>query len=171
MLVSVEGTVKKSAAAISGEYEGCYSVVTLFFSQKSLTQNRPVCWSIVVKEKPTVGLPFFGGEGGLLSDHIPKAAKDISVRFFMPSFNFRYEVSVDCQSKKKPLQIIQTVSGNFLKLLRIIKYLTLTVLLLRGCKVLTEPLYVHRSIKYQHILMVIYYIYIFLNYKFLCGPG
>jgi len=39
-----------------------------------LDQNRPVRWSIIVKEKPTADSPFFGA---FPSDHIPKATKDV----------------------------------------------------------------------------------------------
>jgi len=39
-----------------------------------LDQNRPVCWSIVVKEKPIADYPFFGA---FPSDRIPKAIKDV----------------------------------------------------------------------------------------------
>jgi hypothetical protein len=59
-----------------------HSVVTLFFAEKSLEKNWPVCWSIVV-EKPTVGSPFFRA---FPSDRIPKATKDGSVHFFIHSF-------------------------------------------------------------------------------------
>jgi hypothetical protein len=48
-------------------------------------QNRPVCWSIVVKVKPSVGSPLFGA---FPSDRIPKALKDSNVRFFIHSNNF-----------------------------------------------------------------------------------
>jgi hypothetical protein len=48
-----------------------------------LDQNSPVCWSIVVKEKPTVDSPFFGA---FLSDRIPKATKDLNARSFINSF-------------------------------------------------------------------------------------
>jgi hypothetical protein len=40
----------------------------LFCAQTILDQNRPVCWSIVVKEKPTVASPFFEA---IPSDSIP----------------------------------------------------------------------------------------------------
>jgi hypothetical protein len=40
---------------------------------ETLDQNRPVCWSIVVKEKPTVGSAIFGA---VSSDRIPKATKN-----------------------------------------------------------------------------------------------
>jgi hypothetical protein len=43
----------------SGGCKWCYSVVTLFVATKKIPdQNRPVCWSIVVKEKINVGFPF-----------------------------------------------------------------------------------------------------------------
>ena len=54
---------------------GYSSVVTLFFAKKSFTKNRPVCWSIVVKEKPAFGSPFLGA---VLSDRIPKATKNVN---------------------------------------------------------------------------------------------
>jgi hypothetical protein len=37
--------------------------------------NRPVCWSIVVKEKQTVGSPLFGA---FSSDRTPKATNKVS---------------------------------------------------------------------------------------------
>jgi len=49
-----------------------------------LGQNRPVCWSIVVKEKPTVGSVFFGA---FPSDRIPNATKNVTVHFFIHSSN------------------------------------------------------------------------------------
>jgi hypothetical protein len=47
-------------------------------------QNRTVRWSIVMKEKPTVGSPFFGA---FPSDHITKVTKDVNVGFFIHSGN------------------------------------------------------------------------------------
>jgi hypothetical protein len=47
-------------------------------------QNRPVCWSIVVKETPVVGSPL---SRAFPSDRIPKAKKDINVRFFIHCSN------------------------------------------------------------------------------------
>jgi hypothetical protein len=41
-----------------------------------------VCWSIVVKEKPTVVFSTFGS---FPYDRIPKATKDIKVHFFIHS--------------------------------------------------------------------------------------
>jgi len=42
-----------------------------------------VCWSIVVKEKPTVGYPFFWA---FPSDRILKATKGVNVHFFIHNF-------------------------------------------------------------------------------------
>jgi hypothetical protein len=47
-------------------------------------QNQLVCWSIVVKEKPTLGSPFFCT---FRSDHIPKATKDVIIHLFIHSSN------------------------------------------------------------------------------------
>jgi hypothetical protein len=49
-----------------------------------LDQNWPVCRSIVIKEKSTVGSPFFGA---LPSDCIPGATKVVNVHFFMNNSN------------------------------------------------------------------------------------
>jgi hypothetical protein len=48
-------------------------------------QNRPVCWSIVVKEKQTLGSPFFFGN--FRSDQILKETKDTNIHFFIHSSN------------------------------------------------------------------------------------
>jgi len=56
-----------------------------------------------MKEKPTVGSPFFRV---FPSDHIPKATKNINAHLFIHSFTLRDE-----------LIIILANSGNFLKLL------------------------------------------------------
>jgi hypothetical protein len=55
-----------------------------------------------VKEKPTVGSPFFRA---FPSDHIPEAIKEVNVHFFIHSY---YTTG-----------IIPANSKNFLKLLRI----------------------------------------------------
>jgi hypothetical protein len=59
-------------------------VLSLYSVLKPPRQNRQVCWSIAVKEKPTVGSQFFGV---FPSDNIPNAAKDVKVRFFIHSSN------------------------------------------------------------------------------------
>jgi hypothetical protein len=53
----------------------CYIVMC----KEILEQNWLVCWSIVVKEKPIAGSPFFGA---FPSDRILKAMNDVSVHFF-----------------------------------------------------------------------------------------
>jgi len=40
MLISIERTGKKTVLAMSGEYGGCASVVTMFFANKSLTKSE-----------------------------------------------------------------------------------------------------------------------------------
>jgi hypothetical protein len=54
----------------------------IFLCIEILNQNRPVCWSIVVKEKPTVVSPFFGA---FPSNCIPKATEDVNLPFFTHS--------------------------------------------------------------------------------------
>jgi hypothetical protein len=52
-----------------------------------------------MKEKPTVGLPYFGV---FPSDHIPKATKDINVYFFIhnkKSCKLYHQISVNYISK------------------------------------------------------------------------
>jgi len=46
-------------------------------------QNRPVCWSIVVKEKPTIGSPYFGA---FPSDSIPKVTKVVKDKLWDRNF-------------------------------------------------------------------------------------
>jgi hypothetical protein len=58
----------------------CYHIVLC----KTVDQNRPVCWSIVVKEKPTIGSPFFGA---FPSGRISKATKDASIYFCIRARN------------------------------------------------------------------------------------
>jgi len=55
----------------------CYHIILCY---ETFDQNRPVCWSIVVKDKPTLDSPFFGV---FTSDHIPKATKDVNVHFYI----------------------------------------------------------------------------------------
>ena len=50
--------------------------------QEILYLNRSLSLSIVVKEKPNAGSPYFRE---ITSDHIPKATKDINVHFFNDS--------------------------------------------------------------------------------------
>ena len=57
-----------------------------------LDDNRPVCWSIVVNEKSTVGSPFFEV---FPSECNSKGTKDVNVHFFIHSFTFRNELAMD----------------------------------------------------------------------------
>jgi hypothetical protein len=53
---------------------------------KILDQNRLVCWSIVAKEKPNVGSPFFGA---FISNRTPKALKN-SISLFTVTIPVNY---------------------------------------------------------------------------------
>jgi hypothetical protein len=89
----------------------CYIVL----SQEVLDLNRPVCWSIVVKEEPDVGSPIFGA---FPSTWNPKATKDINVHFFLftvwitvnytTEFRKRFEVTI-----RKPSLFIHKMSEIF----------------------------------------------------------
>jgi len=81
--ISAEGTVKNHLRLLQ-DSTGDASVLTQSFFWEIFDQNWPVCRSIVVKEKPNVGSPFFVVR---LSDHIPKATKDVNVHFFTHSSN------------------------------------------------------------------------------------
>jgi hypothetical protein len=60
-----------------GVLQCCHTVLCY----EILEQNRPVCWSIVVKGKQTVGSPYFGA---FPFDRIPKATNDIKVKAAVP---------------------------------------------------------------------------------------
>jgi hypothetical protein len=82
MLFSVEATVKNRLES-GQEYGRCSSVATLFFAN-ILNQNRPVCWSIVVKEIPNFSSPHLGA---FPSHIIPKTTKDVNVQDFIHRSN------------------------------------------------------------------------------------
>jgi hypothetical protein len=83
MLISIERAGKNQLE--SGQISmGDAPVLSIVLCYEILYQNRPVCLSISVKEKPTVGYPLFGA---FPSDRIPKATKDVSVHFFIHSSN------------------------------------------------------------------------------------
>jgi hypothetical protein len=48
-----------------------------------LDKNRPLCWNIVVKEKPNVDVSFFGS---ISSDGVSKETKVVNVHFFDTEF-------------------------------------------------------------------------------------
>jgi len=62
---------------------GDASILLLRSLLRNTFQNWPVCWSIVVKEIPSVGSPFFGA---FPTDRVPKGKKDFNVRFFIFSY-------------------------------------------------------------------------------------
>jgi hypothetical protein len=74
--------------------------------QEILDENRPVCWSIVVKKKPTLCCPYFGA---ISSDRIPKANERCECTFLDTLQQF--------------LSITPEISKNILKLPRKCIYL------------------------------------------------
>jgi len=93
MLVSVEGKVKMKWSQMTGTLQCCH----IDLCSEIIDNNRPVCFSIVVMEKPTVGSPAFGA---FAYDRIPKAVKNVSAHFFIHTFyNFSHSaISVNSTS-------------------------------------------------------------------------
>ena len=56
-----------------------------------LEQNRLLCWSIVVREKPNDGAPSFGT---FSCDRIPKATKDAIVHLYIQFYNLCHAASI-----------------------------------------------------------------------------
>ena len=75
--------VKTSCSRV-GRVWGMLECCHIFLCQDILDRSRPVCWSIVIKEKPAVGFPFLGA---FTSDRVPKATMDVNVHFFSHSSN------------------------------------------------------------------------------------
>jgi hypothetical protein len=95
MLISIEGTGKKiiwNQAWRVWEMLQCCHVVLRW---EILDENHLVCWSIVVKEKPTFYSPFFEA---FPSDRILKATNFVSVHFF-----------IHCSDSPKLYQRIQEI--------------------------------------------------------------
>ena len=83
MLISVEETGKNQLdpGQESMEFAAVLSQCSL---PEVLDQNRPLCWSIVVRENPTVGAPFFGT---FSCDRIPKPTKDVIVYLYIQFYS------------------------------------------------------------------------------------
>ena len=73
--------IRNQVRRVWGILQCCYTVLC----REILDQNRPVCWSIVVKEKSTSGSPFLGA---FPSDRIPKGTDDVKANFFIYNSNF-----------------------------------------------------------------------------------
>jgi hypothetical protein len=86
-------------------------VLSHYICREILDKNRVVCWSIVVKQKQTVGSPFFGV---FYSDCIPKAKKDANIPLFIHSFTFRNElIMYNALAIKNSCKLYQGISGTF----------------------------------------------------------
>jgi len=83
VLISVEGTGKNQLET-GQESMGDILLMSHCSLLRNPWQNRPVCWSIVVKENPTVGSPFFGAYP---SDRIPNEKKDANLHISIHSSN------------------------------------------------------------------------------------
>ena len=84
-----------------GMLQCCHNILC----QEILDQNRPVCCSIVVKDKPTVRSLFFGVYP---PDRMPKATTDVNVHLFINTF----AISIS----QNFFNILSANSGNFSKL-------------------------------------------------------
>jgi hypothetical protein len=84
MMISVEGTGKNQLDPGLESMGDAPVLSHCFWQRNPLYQNRPVCWSIVVKEKPIVGSSL---SGAFPSDRILNGVKDNSVPFFIQSIN------------------------------------------------------------------------------------
>jgi len=87
MLISVDGA-RKNQLKPGQESIGMLQWYHIVLSSKILDLNRPVCWSIVLEEKPTAGSTFFAE---LPSDGIPQTTKDVNAHLFIHSFTCRHE--------------------------------------------------------------------------------
>ena len=83
ILISIEGKVKNNPET-GQENMGEAPMLSHYSLLRNPRPNRLVCWSIVVKEIPTLRSLFFGA---FPSDFIPKGTKDVSVNLFIHSIN------------------------------------------------------------------------------------
>jgi len=74
MLISVEEQVKISRSQVGRVWE-MLQCCHIILDYEILDQNQPMCWSIVMKEKPTVGSPLLTA---FPSDCISKVTKDVN---------------------------------------------------------------------------------------------
>jgi len=81
VLISVEGKGKNQLQPGQESMRETPPLSHCFLLRNS-SQNQPVCWSIVAKEKPTVGSSFYRA---FPTDRIPKATRDVNVHFFIYS--------------------------------------------------------------------------------------
>jgi hypothetical protein len=83
-------------------------------STQPLTEigTRSISWGNVVKEKPTVGSPFWGG--AFPSDRIPKATKDINIHFIIKWFTFKDGATLDkAPEVKNSCKLYQRILESF----------------------------------------------------------
>jgi len=90
MLISVEGTGKNQLQP-GQESMGDDAVLLHLSLLRSHDQNRPVCWSIVMKKKPTVRSPLF--------DAFPSAASLRRRRMSMYISLFTAEIPIKYTSE------------------------------------------------------------------------
>jgi len=83
VLISVEETGKNQLRPGQESMEVA-AVLSQCHLLEILEQNRPLCWSIVVRENPTVGAQFFGTSS---CDRIPEAKKDVIVYLYIQFYN------------------------------------------------------------------------------------
>ena len=82
VLIPVDGTGKNQLEKCQKSM-GNAPMLSHFSLLRNPWPNRPVCWSIVVKENPTVVSPFFGA---FPTDRIPKVTNNVKVHFCIHSF-------------------------------------------------------------------------------------
>jgi hypothetical protein len=104
MLISVDG-ISKNQMEPGQERVGVLQCCHIVLYQEIFDQNRPVCWSIFVKEKPTAGSPFFGP---LSSHRIPKATKDVNVN--LRDRNFLH-VAISVNTAVNSLKLHERIPG------------------------------------------------------------
>jgi hypothetical protein len=85
MLISVKGTGKKSDGVRPEEYGGCSSILTMFFTKKSLTKPDRCAGALSLGRNKLMVLHF---SGAFPTDRIPEATKEVNVHLFIQSSKF-----------------------------------------------------------------------------------